>query len=118
MKIEPRGKYAGIKVHLDEKEVQEILDTMDAANSGLAHIHPHDVSYDLSNLGEKFLTKLGKKVREVMKEKPNLLEPRTDEEVALELASEYESAKAKIATLKAKGDWKKVKVVVTHDKGD
>ena len=96
MKIEPRGKYPGVKVHLDEKETAEIL-TVSRAKS-----QDDDIAMC------RFVEKLGRKIRDLQAETPTLLEPRTEEEIRAELIEERDKSIAKLAAMDQGQDWKKV----------
>lgn len=103
MKIEKRGKYAGVKVHLDEEECLTYTQFFFAISAGLAELHAEQPAIKLG-------VRLGKKITLLLKEEPNLLKPRTDEEIQHELLVELESATQKIAAIKAGGDWKGVHI--------
>ncbi len=95
MKIEKRGKYAGVKVHLDENECAQLLE-----------LTPE--SYEADNVSVKFVGKLGKKIRMLLLEEPNLLKPRTPDEIKHELEVELESATLKLKALHTGQDWKEI----------
>ena len=118
MKIEPRGKYPGVKVHLDAEEVNQIL-----AHDWREFIENHD---DMSGLGEStpleelFVIQTGvglgydikRRVLKLMEEQPNLLSERTPDQIAAALEKEEVSAREKKKILAQGQDWKKVKVKV------
>ena len=91
MKIEARGKYPGIKVHLDETEVQAVLNTVQqtAKNSALS-----------------FVNKLGQKILTLLADEPSLLKPRTPEQIKQSIEEELEKLSAKKAKIEAGLDWK------------
>jgi len=95
MKIEKRGKYAGVKVHLDEGECNQLL-----------QLTQND--YNSDNIAVMFTGKLAKKISTLLKEEPGLLKPRTPEEIKHELEVEFESAKQKLIALHQGGDWKEI----------
>lgn len=104
MKIEKRGKYAGVKVHLEPDEVQPFLDVyQDYVQAGMGT--PTGV-IDYFSLS----VKLGKKIKQLIADEPNLLKPRTPEEIEAELKNEFESAKLKLAAMKQGKDWKEIHV--------
>jgi hypothetical protein len=79
MKVQKRGKYAGIKVHLTPEECIAFTD------------YPH-----LSIL-ERFRTLL----RQAIEDDPTLLQPRTEDEVHEALLREQEKATARLDDLPA-----------------
>ena len=110
MKIEKRGKYAGVKVHLEPEECEVFLklaSDVEMANSSikaqetLSGVHPNHLLLSL---------KLGKKINQLIKDEPNLLKARTPEEIQAELENEYESAKLKLEAINKGKDWKEIHV--------
>lgn len=83
MKIEPRGKYPGVKVHLDEKECEELLQA-------------YEGGYIKVNVPHFFGLKLAKQIKDLLAEEPDLLTPRTPEQVKAILAKEVEKAKMQL----------------------
>ncbi len=73
IKIEPRGKYAGVKVHLDGEEAKEFL----AFAEGVEGVGTTKKTGVL-----KFACKLGAKINKLVGEVPNLFEDRTEEQIA------------------------------------
>jgi len=103
MKIEKRGKYAGVKVHLEPDEAEVYMKfASDMEKSG------HKIQGGISYLS--LSAKLGKKISALMVEEPGLLKARTPDEIKVELENEFESAKLKLAAIKQGGDWKEVHV--------
>ena len=94
MKLEARGKYAGVKVHLDKDECLAILTPVSDAWL------------------ERFCMKLKRKIEKLQKETPRLLEDKTEEEVIAALSKEAVESKLKLDAIGASADWKKVKVEV------
>ena len=90
MKLEKRGKYGGVKVHLEPEECQ-----LFAAG---------EINSDLITL----VVKIGAMIRALMKEEPGLLQDRTEAEIIAILVKEREKAALQLAQLKAKQDWKSV----------
>ena len=88
MKLEPRGKYPGIKIHLDEVEVKALTNPPPSEIEAFA-----------------FTTRLSKKIHALMQEHPDLLLPRTPEQIAAELQLELEKSQAKLAKMAAGGKW-------------
>ena len=107
MKIEKRGKYAGVKVHLDEAECQAILDH----DPGLAHPQfPVLVKINTYTVSMHFHGTLRKKIIRLIAEEPDLLKDRTPEEVQHELEVEFESARQKLAAIQKGADWKEIHI--------
>ena len=102
MKIEARGKYAGVKVHLDGDEAQDFLDYFNANMKGASFKGE-------INILPKFALKLGEKITRLIKEVPNLLEDRTDEQVEEALQADLEKIEKQLAAKGEGKDWKKVK---------
>ena len=106
MKIEKRGKYAGVKVHLEPDEVEVFLrlDADVAKSPTLKQAIEKEITYfSLS-------AKLGKKIKHLLIEEPDLLQPRTEEEIKAELENEFESAKLKLEAISQKKDWKEIHI--------
>ena len=97
MKIEPRGKYAGVKVHLDGEEAGMFLKWAESA-------HP----FTQPDAIIKFASKLGNKVQKLIKEVPNLLEDRTEEQIKEALTGDAAKIEKQLAALEKGKDWKKV----------
>lgn len=95
MKIEPRGKFGGVKIHLDADEAQRFLDINPNIQSG-TDIH---FSWD-------FARSLREKTAKLLKQTPNLLQDKTDAEVATELNLEKTKAEKKLAAMAAGHNWK------------
>ena len=112
MKIEKRGKYAGVKVHLEPDECEEFIKLatdmgkveIDGGYANSPHFPPKGFNYMTLS------TKLGKKISKLLKEEPSLLKERTPEEIQHELEVELESAQKKIHALKTGGNWKEIHV--------
>lgn len=98
MKIEPRGKYPGVKVHLDEKECEELIKDQ-ALNS-----------VEGERRLAKFGAKLVRKILTLQEESPTLLQPRTEDQIRAELIEERDKSIAKLAAMDQGQDWKKVKI--------
>ena len=93
MKIERRGKYAGVKLHLDREECEKII------------------GFNPMNCG-RVLNEIIGKIREAIKEDPTILEDRSEEEIQATLMKEYTESEKKLKHIKEGLDWKKVKVTV------
>lgn len=92
MKIERRGKYPGVKLHLDGEECKILM------TDGLEYCN--------------LLLEVGTAVRYAIANDPTLLEERTEEEIKATLMKEYVESEKKLAHIKDGLDWKKVKVEV------
>lgn len=97
MKIEPRGKYAGVKVHLEGEECEELLDIYNARNCAS--------DLDKDNLSLRFAIRLGKKINQLLEEEPKLLEDRTDEQIKAALLKEQEESTRKLEKLEKGQKW-------------
>lgn len=93
MKIERRGKYAGIKLHLDREECLKITS-------------PNPFVRD------KMLWEIRDKVRDAITDDPTILDDRSEEEIHATLSKEAIESKLKLEKMGLKEDWKKVKVEV------
>lgn len=100
MKIEPRGKYPGIKIHLDEKEVEEFIGLNPDGKATVVS----------SGVGEALRKRLRTKVKDLLHEVPWLLKERTSEQIIAELTIEKEKSEKKLAAIAAGKDWKEVKL--------
>ena len=100
MKVEPRGKYAGVKVHLDGDEAKFLMEAFEA--------HSNDAKLQGIPKFGIFALKMGKKVRELLAEEPKLLEDRTDAEVAAILAKEAEKASLQLNAIKSGKKWQNI----------
>ena len=94
MKCEARGKYSGTKVHLDGEECKEILDFLD----------PNCVFS--AALPQKFVTKLGRKIKALLTEHPDLLKERTEEQVQAALLKDQKKIVQQLEALEKGKDWK------------
>lgn len=107
MKIEKRGKYAGVKVHLEPEECEAFLklhaDLVKSGKPPMSSI-PYTPNYFT------IAAKLGSKITKLIEHEPDLLKDRTPEEVKKELENEFESAKLKLDAIHKGKDWKGVHV--------
>ena len=102
-KSDRRGKYPGIKAHLDEADCQELLEWYKHLKEGTKS------SKELMPEGIQFAKRLAKTVKEVLAENPDLLEERTPEQVREALEKDQKKIQEQLATMKSGDDWKKVK---------
>lgn len=84
MKVEPRGKYAGVKIHLDREESEALLAACDEFDTPKMTIILHT---------------FGRKIHQKMEEFPDLLEDKTEEQIAEALKLEQEKATLKLARI-------------------
>lgn len=103
MKVESRGKYPGVKLHLDPEEC-EVLMAVETT-----WINPNAPgSLTKIAIPLNLAMKMGKSIKELLKEQPELLEERTQEQIAAILAKETEKAGIQLNCLKNGKDWKKI----------
>ena|SRR3990167_11374802 len=100
-KIEPRGKYSGCKAHLTGKECQAVLDWNIERKHGNSDL--------IEAEAVKFVKDLAKSIKALMKEHPNLLKDRTEEEIAAALEKDKQKILQQQGAMKNGKDWKKVK---------
>ena len=100
--IHPRGKYPGVKCHLDGEEAAEFLAYYEANKKGIAE-------GELLSFPPKFASKLGKKIAALIEEVPHLLEERTEEQIQEALKGDQEKIAKQLTALDKGKDWKKVK---------
>lgn len=105
MKIEKRGKYPGIKVHLEPDECEPFI-TLAADHKKAGGETATTPSY------YTLAVKLGKKIAALNTEDPGVFTPRTQEEIKAELEEEMRSSAAKLAAMQNGSDWTTTKVKV------
>lgn len=106
MKIEKRGKYPGVKVHLEPDEVKlfmKVAEGQQVANGGMKIEVP---TYLTNPTFSSMVLKLGGKLINLVKEEPDTLSERTPEQVAEVVALELKTATQKMEALKGGKDWK------------
>ena len=106
MKIEPRGKYAGVKVHLDGDEAQEFLAWAEMCDKLLETKKLPETACKVI----KFACKLGAKIEKLVGEVPNLFEDRTEEQIQESMKKDLDKILAQQHAMGEGKDWKKVKV--------
>ncbi len=99
MKLEPRGKYPGVKIHLDEKEVEALK--VSGQLIGGEPIPNLTVDHPFYRFGQK----LSRKIHALMAEHPDLLMPRTPEQIKAELQLEQQKAADKLAKMAEGAKW-------------
>lgn len=106
MKIEKRGKYPGVKVHLDPDECQAFIQF----GEDVQKISPSDPLASVALKPSKptyfsVSAQIGKKMGKILVEEPDFLKERTPEQIKESLLAD----KAKIEKqLAAGGAWKNV----------
>lgn len=96
MKLERRGKYPGVKLHLDGEECEKLLSHESPFHGGSGEI----------------LLMIYHQVQKAIEDDPTLLEERSEEEIKATLMKEFVESEKKLAHIKDGLDWKKVKVEV------
>lgn len=97
IKVEKRGKYGGVKVHLDGPQCQALL------NYILAAPESKEVGVAVAILMETALA-----IKKLLKKEPDLLKDRTPEEIAAILLKEKEAAELKLERMKNGKEWSKL----------
>lgn len=97
MKIEPRGKYAGVKVHLDEAECQTLLSIYEARGD--------DSDFDKDNNSFNFSVALGRMIYKLLQKEPGLFKERSHAQVYDALLLEYEEAMKKLDRMDRGEKW-------------
>lgn len=127
MKLEPRGKYAGVKIHLDGEEVKALLEGVGGPYPAVPPpLDDASLEEKLKEIVKKsvltsgidvkwvkvpgtFMVDLYNHIKALMKEEPDLLEDKSPEKVAEVLQYEADKAAEKLIKLKEGGEWQKVK---------
>lgn len=99
MKLEPRGKFGGVKVHLDSKECQSFMDYAKEIHGkgGL-------INQNLSNPFQMTVV-IGTKIAKLLAKHPDLLEDKSEDHIKEILMSEAEKAQAKLDLLNKGSKW-------------
>lgn len=109
MKIEPRGKYAGVKIHLDGDECEELLAAVQDDQVKGYQFSTKLAQGTMKKKSQQLFTvvalgvQMASKIRNLQEEEPDLLKDRTPEQVKAILAKEVEKAKIQLDTLNAGG---------------
>ena len=103
IKVETRGKYAGVKIHLDAEESEELIKYYETflpniTKGVLQTLEPH----------VRIARKMGKQIKALLVEDPNLLKERTPEQIAAILAKDHEKTAMQLNQLKSGQKWQKV----------
>jgi len=90
MKIESRGKYPGVKVHLEPSECETFL-----------ALYKDSKTIGAGNKGTYFglAVTLGEEINSLLQDHPTVLKPRSDEEIAEALKKEASAAALKLRRL-------------------
>lgn len=119
MKIEKRGKYAGVKVHLEPEECKPFISLFEdhqkagVSKGGMQAGVPGTTTYSTNPTYISLAVSLGKKISKMLQEYPSLMSPRTEAEIAAELLEEKKAAEKKLAALNAGKDWKAEKIKIS-----
>ena len=103
MEAEKRGKYAGVKLHLDETESQKLLDWNVKRKAGKV------IAETISEEAIEFCKQVAKAIKKLQKEYPDLLKDRTPEEVKAALEKDQAKIVKQLGKMAIGGDWKQVK---------
>lgn len=106
IKVEARGKYPGVKVHLDREHCEILLAL--AADYKKAGNDKKQAAPSYFSLA----VGIGKKIASLKEEMPNLLEERTEEQIHATLSKELIESQEKLAAIGKGADWTKIKVEV------
>lgn len=105
MKIERRGKYPGVKVHLDPEECEAFIKFADdklTADHPISDAPPAKPTYFSVSL------KIGKKMKKIMADAPDFLSDRTPEQVKESLLKDHAKIQEQLKAMDEKKDWKTV----------
>jgi len=97
MKVETRGKYPGVKLHLEPEECEALI-KFAAGSTELTKL----------SVVTPLILKMGKKIVALKEDNPKLLDERTPEEVKAILAKEVEKAQLQLKTLVQTGQFKEI----------
>ncbi len=100
MTADKRGKYAGVKLHLDGPESQAILDWAKKFKAGAS---------GTGKFAKAHLAKVADVINELLAEEPDLLSDRTPEQIKAALIKDQTKIEKQLSTIKVGGDWKQVK---------
>lgn len=103
IKVERRGKYAGVKLHLEPKHCEVFRKWWEQVQAGQ--------DFDTSKI-EHLSEKIGALINELFMEDLTLYQDRTEEQVKETLMKEYVESEKKLTHIKEGLDWKKIKVEV------
>ncbi len=95
MKLERRGKYPGVKVHLDDEECKRLIKFAEETDAPSAVFR------------SAFAAKLGRKITQLHIEDPTIIMERTPDQIREVLEGELQAATLKLEAIKQGEDWKK-----------
>ena len=101
-KAERRGKYPGVKVHLDDKECKLLL-------GQYAYRKKNGLTQGVIDAALQFAKEVTKSIRELQTEHPDLLEERTPEQVKESLLKDQKKIVEQLSTMHSGKDWKSIK---------
>jgi hypothetical protein len=102
MKIEKRGKYPGVKVHLEPEECEAFLGLAKDVELGMGLLQPTTPSYFTVAL------KIGKKMKKIAADDPTFLTERTPEQIEAALLKDKQKIEQQLQAGIANGAWKQV----------
>lgn len=105
MKIEKRGKYAGVKVHLDPEECKLFIQLAHDANVSQDGMKFEVPTYGSSPSYFSLALKLGHKLDFLVQQEPDTMTERTPEQVKEVVEAEFITAQKKLAAIKGGKDW-------------
>ena len=108
MKIEKRGKYPGVKVHLEPEECEAFIAL--AENASQAGMLPVG-GMPLSKPDPTYFTvalKIGKKMKKIAADDPDFLTERTPEQIEAALLKDKQKIELQLQAGIANGAWKQV----------
>ena len=91
MKAEPRGKYSGVKLHLDETECSQLLAT-----------------YKAGKIKDNLIIEMAQSVSSLLLKNPDLLKSRTQAQILKALKRDQKKIVEQLAAIDKGGDWKAV----------
>lgn len=101
MKAEARGKYPGVKLHLDGEECKALLSWYNMYRTG-GEIVPVAVPLE-------FTRKASKHIKELRANHPDMLKDRTDAKIRAALLRDLEKIETQLSALEKGKDWTQVK---------
>ena len=104
MKAESRGKYPGMKLHLDGPECKDLLNWLKLHElAGAVGVNDTQKKFP-----KMFTTAVVKTLRNLLLEHPNMLEDRTEAEVQAALKKDQAKIHKQLGKMAVGGDWKEV----------
>lgn len=94
LKVETRGKYPGVKVHLDPDDCQSLMEWFEECST--------KPTLKLGLAG-KIAAKMGQKIKDLLVDQPDLFKEKTPEQLAAILIKEAEKPQLQLKHLKATG---------------